>query len=88
MVLSMNAVPRSSRHSSAATVDRSEARVRLHPRLIGGHAVVDQLARLALDVELQFVVEIALGAIGREQRAGAQCQVAKIHAVTPVSSRG
>ena len=88
MVLSMNAVPRSSRHSSAATVVDPKRRLCLHPRLFGGHAVVDQLRRLALDVELQLVVEIALGALRREQRAGAQCQVAKVHAVTPVSSRG
>ena len=65
--------------------DRSEARPCLRARILGTHAFVDQLPGLALDVELQFVVEVALGAIGQEERASAQSQVAKVHAVTPVS---
>ena len=64
MVLSMNAVPRSSRHSSAATVTDPKRASRLHARLLGAHTFLDQLSRLALDVELQFVVEVALGTIG------------------------
>ena len=43
---------------------RSEAPSRLHARLLGAHTFLDQLSRLALDVELQFVVEVALGTIG------------------------
>ena len=53
MVLSMNAVPRSSRHSSAATVvDPNVARRASHARLLRRQAFLDQLHRLALDVEL------------------------------------
>ena len=81
MVLSMNAVPRSSRHSSAASVaDPNRACARL-ARLGRGHALVDQLLRLALEVEGELVVQLLLDAAGPEQRAHPQFQVAEIHGV-------
>ena len=77
MVLSTNAVPRSSRHSSAATVvdpKRACARARASS---GGMPSIDQLLGFALDVEGELVVQLLLDAAGAEQRARAQFQVAK-----------
>ena len=69
MVLSMNAVPRSSRHSSAASaVDPKRACAR-RARLCRRHAFVDQLSGFALDVEGELLVELLLDAVGPEQRA-------------------
>ena len=63
IVLSMKAVPRSSRHSSAASVADPKRACALLARLRRGQALVDQLLRLALDVEGELVVQLLLDAV-------------------------
>ena len=58
----------------------SEPCLRAHACLGGSHALVDQLGRLALDVEGELFVEFLLDAVWPEQRARPQLQVAEGHA--------
>ena len=69
MVLSMNAVPRSSRHSSAATVVDPNFTCALARGVFRRQTLIDQLHRLAFNVKGQLVVKVALNAAGPEQRA-------------------
>ena len=64
---------------------RTEACVRLCPRVGPGHAFGDELLCLPFDMEGELVVELAFDAAWREQRTRAQLPVAEIHRVTPAS---
>ena len=64
---------------------RSESRLRPLARLRRGQALVDQLFRLALDVECELIVQLLLDAMWPEQRARPQFQVVKIHGVRRAS---
>ena len=81
IVLSMNAVPRSSRHSSAVSVADPKRACALWRASRRGQAFVDQLLRFALDVEGELIVQLLLDAVWPEQRARPQCQVAESHGV-------
>jgi hypothetical protein len=58
---------------------RAEAGARPDARLRGAQTVRDVLRGLALDVEGELFVELALHAPRRQQRAHAKAQVAEIH---------
>ena len=76
-----SAVPRASRHSSAASgtgPKRARARARASA---AAHASGDELLRLAFEMEGQLVVELAFDAARREQRTHAQAPVAEAHRV-------
>jgi hypothetical protein len=77
MVLSKNAIPRSSRHSLGNDARRSEARPRPGERLLCRDALIDQLPGFALDVERELLVQIPFGPSGGKEGVKSKLQVAK-----------
>ena len=75
-VLSKKAVPRASRHSSAAS-GTGPKRACARPRLGRVHPLIDQLLSLAFEMERQLLGELALDTARCEQRARAQLQSRK-----------
>jgi hypothetical protein len=67
---------------------RAEARERPGASVNGAQTGGDVLLHLALDMERELLVELAVDAVRSNQRANPQEQVAEVHAVTPASSRG
>src|SRR6185436_13230256 len=59
---------------------RSKARLRALARVRRRDAFIDQLSDLVLDVERELLVELALDAVGPEQRTQPQFQVVEPHA--------
>ena len=84
----MTAIPRASRHWSAARgtgPKRAIARVRAS---IGTQTGGDVLLGLARDVERELLVELAFDAVGNHQCANPQEEVAEVQTVTPVVRHG